>query len=299
MLFPLSSAAFDSLQTLEHAGPSSAHVGEAAHSSSEGGGWILEHIMDSPAIDLEPFGHIRLPQFPPVHVLGMTVDLSITKHVVFIWIAAALLIVLLRLAAISYRKGLVPSGFANFIEVFVLFIRDEVVLPTIGKEGMKMMSYFLTVFFFIFTCNIIGLLPYGATATGDVNVTAGLAIIAFIVIQFAGIRKNGFTGYFKGLIPHGVPVFVLPIMIVVEFLGLFTKPFALCIRLFANMTAGHIVILSLIGLIFIFKSVFVAPISVGFALFICLLEILIALIQAYIFTMLTALFSGLAVHQEH
>lgn len=111
--------------------------------------------------------------------------------------------------------------------------------------------------------------------------------------------KNGFFGYFKGLVPHGIPVFLIPIMIVVEFLGLFTKPFALAIRLFANMTAGHIVIYALIGLIFILKTYFVVPVSVSFALFIYLLEILVALIQAYIFTMLSALFIGLAVHQDH
>ncbi|MFQ5798200.1 MAG: F0F1 ATP synthase subunit A, partial [Bacteroidota bacterium] len=254
---------------------------------------------DSHSIDLEPFADITLPQFPSLHILGLTVDLSITEHVVFLWISAALLIVLLSLAARNYRKQLVPSGFSNFIEVFVVFIRDEVVLPTIGKEGMKMMNYFLTVFFFILTCNLLGLVPYASTVTGNVNVTAGLAIIAFLVIQLAGIRKNGLVRYFKGLIPHGIPVFVLPIMVVVELLVLFTRPFALCIRLFANMTAGHIVIFSLIGLIFTFQTVLVAPISIGFALFINLLEILIATIQAYIFTMLTALFVGLAVHQEH
>lgn len=300
MFFPSGPAVVDTVQSVESAALSSGeHVAEGADAAERGGGWILEHIKDSNSIDLEPFGHITIPQFPPLHVLGLTVNLSITKHVVFLWIAAALVTVLLGLAARGYRKRLIPSGFSNFIEVFVVFIRDEVVLPTIGKEGLSMMHYFLTVFFFILACNLLGLVPFGSTATANVNVTAGLAIIAFFVIQVAGIRKNGLAGYFRGLIPHGVPVFVLPIMAVVEVLGLFTKPFALCIRLFANMTAGHIVISSLIGLIFTFHTVLVAPISVGFALFINLLEIFIALLQAYIFTMLTALFTGLAIHQEH
>ena len=299
MFFPSGPAVVDTLLSVEPAVLSGGHVGGDVQAADKGGEWVLEHIADSRSIDLEPFGHITLPQFPSVHIFGLTVDLSITKHVVFLWIAAALLIVLLSLAARNYRKRLVPSGFSNFIEVFVVFIRDEVVLPTVGKEGMKMMNYFLTVFFFILTCNLLGLVPYASTATGNVSVTAGLAIIAFLVIQLAGIRKNGLVGYFKGLIPQGIPVFVLPIMIVVELLGLFTKPFALCIRLFANMMAGHIVIFSLIGLIFTFQTVLVAPVSIGFALFISLLEILIATIQAYIFTMLTAVFVGLAVHQEH
>jgi F-type H+-transporting ATPase subunit a len=147
--------------------------------------------------------------------------------------------------------------------------------------------------------NFLGLLPYSATATSNISVTATLATISFFVIQIGGILKNGPIGYFKGLIPHGVPVFLLPVMFVVELLGLFTKPFALAIRLFTNMTAGHIVILALIGLIFILKTYVVAPVSIGFALFIYLLEILVALIQAYIFTMLSSLFIGMAVHQEH
>jgi F-type H+-transporting ATPase subunit a len=124
-------------------------------------------------------------------------------------------------------------------------------------------------------------------------------MISFFFIQAAGIIKNGFFGYFRGLIPRGVPVFVLPVMIVVELIGLFTKPSALCIRLFANMTAGHIVILSLISLIFMFGTILVAPVSVVFAVFLFVLEIFIALLQAYIFTILTSLFVSLAVHQEH
>jgi len=145
----------------------------------------------------------------------------------------------------------------------------------------------------------LGLLPYGSTATSNISVTATLAVISFLFIQIGGMMKNGVFGYFKGLIPHGIPFWLLPIMLVVEILGLFTKPFALAIRLFANMTAGHIVILALIGLIFILHTYVVVPVSISFALFIFLLEILVALLQAYIFTMLSSLFIGMAVHQEH
>jgi len=273
-----------------------AHSAEGGHG---GGNWIIEHISNSHEIKLEPFGTIHLPQFTPIHLGNIIIDLSITKSLVFLWLASVILIVILRIAARQNTSRRVPKGLGNLIEVVIVFIRDEIVLPTIGKDGLRVLPFFLTLFFFILTCNLLGLIPYGSTATGNVNVTAALAAISFIMIQVSGMIKNGFWGYFKGLIPHGVPIFVLPVMIIVEFIGLFTKPFALCIRLFANMTAGHIVILALIGLIFVFKSVLIAPVSIAFALFINLLEILIALIQAYIFTMLSSLFIGMAMHQEH
>ncbi len=271
---------------------------ENAHGGGESSSWMLHHISDSKTIDLEPFGHITLPQFPPIHIGGMEIDLSITKHVFFMWLVSLILIIVLAIVARSYRKQVVPHGLANLIEVFVVFIRDEIVLSVIGKEGLRYLHYFLTLFFFILLCNLFGLIPYGATATGNLAVTGGLAFLSFILIQLAGIKKHGLIGYYKGLVPHGVPAFVAPVMFIVEFLGLFAKAFALTVRLFANMTAGHIVILSLIGLIFVFKSVLVAPISIAFAIFINLLEILVAFIQAYIFTMLTALFVGLSIHQH-
>lgn len=262
---------------------------------SEGGaGWIMHHILDSNTLDFEPFFTIHLPQ---LHLFGL--DLSPTKHTVFMWIAFILLIIIFNLVAKSYKKSFLPKGLTNFMEVLVVFVRDEIAKPTIGKGYERFLPYLLTVFFFILICNFLGLIPYGATATSNISVTATLAIISFIVIQAGGIIKNGPFGYFKGLIPGGVPGWLLPIMFVVELLGLFTKPFALAIRLFANMTAGHIVIMALLGLIFILHTYVVAPVSVAFALFIYLLEILVALIQAYIFTMLSSLFIGMAVHQDH
>lgn len=257
-------------------------------------GWIMHHILDSRVLDFEPLGSIHLPQ---INLFGF--DVSITKHIVFMWIAFAILVVIFSLVAKSYKKSFLPKGLSNFMEILVVFVKDDIAKPTIGKGYEKFLPYLLTVFFFILVCNFLGLLPYGSTATSNISVTATLAIISFIVIQAGGIMKNGLFGYFKGLIPSGVPFWLLPIMFVVEILGLFTKPFALAIRLFANMTAGHIVIMALLGLIFILKTYFVAPVSVAFALFIYLLEILVALIQAYIFTMLSSLFIGMAVHQEH
>jgi F-type H+-transporting ATPase subunit a len=186
----------------------------------------------------------------------------------------------------------IPSGFGNFLEVFITFMRDEVVLPNMGPAGMKYLPYLLTTFFFILIMNLIGLIPFGATATGNVSVTAGLAIVAFFMIQAAAIRAQGLKHYVAHL-TGGVHWLLWPIMIPIEILGLFTKPFALCIRLFANMTGGHIVIVALFGLIFIFKSYLIAVGPFGFVLGIMLLELFVAFLQAYIFTMLTSLFMGL------
>ncbi len=263
-------------------------------SEGAGGDWMLHHIMDSNYLDFEPFGRILLPH---LEIFGL--DISITRHVVFMWIVAFLLILILTSASRGYKKSLIPKGFKNFIEIMVVFVRDEIVQPTIGKGYEKYLPYLLTIFFFILLSNLFGLLPYSATVTSNIAVTAALAGLSFMMTQISGIRNYGFFGYFKALIPHGMPIPILPLIIIVEILGLFTKPFALCIRLFANMIAGHVVILSLIGLIFILGTIFVAPISIAFALFIYLLELLVALIQAYIFTMLSSLFIGMAIHIEH
>jgi F-type H+-transporting ATPase subunit a len=277
------------VDTLKAAADTLSKVQEKSESS-----WILHHILDSNSLDFDPFGTINLPQ---IHLLGL--DISITKHVVYMWVVSVFLFLTFYFASKSYRKSKVPKGVSNMLELLVVFVRDEIARPTIGKGYEKFLPYLLTVFFFILTCNFLGLIPYGSTVTSNISVTASLATLSFIVIQAGGMIKNGPFGYFKGLIPHGIPVFLIPIMFIVEILSMFTKPFALAVRLFANMTAGHIVIYALIGLIFILKTVFVAPVSVAFAVFIELLEILVALIQAYIFTILSSLFIGMAVHQEH
>jgi len=193
----------------------------------------------------------------------------------------------------------VPKGFVNFFEILVIFVRDEIAKPTIGHGYQKFLPYLLTAFFFILFSNFLGLIPFTATVTSNIAVTATLAILSFFVIQLGGIQKNGLAGYFKGLIPHGIPWPLLFIMAPIEILGLFTKPFALALRLFANMTAGHIVIYALFSLIFVTKSWGMAGFSFFLALFVYLLEILVALLQAYIFTMLSSLFIGMAVHQDH
>jgi F-type H+-transporting ATPase subunit a len=288
MYVPVQETAEAAADTLQHG----AHEGGSPFAA------LLHHVQDAHELET-PFGAIHLPQFAPFTIGGITIDMSITKHVVFLWIAALVLCIVGILVARSYSRKDVPSGFGNAFEVLVLFIRDEVVIPNMGPKGLVYMPYLLTTFFFILLMNLLGLIPYGASATGNVNVTAGLAVIAFVMIQAASIRAQGF-GHYLAHLTGGVPWALWPIMIPIEILGLFTKPFALCIRLFANMIGGHLVLLSLIGLIFIFKAlvVVVAPVAVGFVVALNFLELFVAVLQAYIFTMLTSLFMGLGMPAE-
>ncbi len=259
---------------------------------------LFEHLQDGEVLEI-PLGHINLPQFPPVTLLGITFDFSITKHIFFLLLASLLLIVTLLIVSRKNRKSKVPSGFGNLVEVLVIFIRDEIVLPNMGRSGLKYLDYLLTTFLFILTMNLLGMIPYGASPTGNISVTAGLAIIAFFMIQFSAIRAQG-VGHYLAHLTGGVQWWLWPIMIPIEIIGLVTKPFALCIRLYANMTGGHLVILSLIGLIFIFHTYLVAPISVAFVVAIDLLELFVAVLQAYVFTMLTSLFMGFGIQAgEH
>jgi F-type H+-transporting ATPase subunit a len=257
---------------------------------------LLHHLHDSRDLEL-PFLHVHLPQFAPLHILGMTIDLSITKHVMFVWVAAGLLVVAALMAARSNASRRVPRGWGNLMEVFVVFIRDEIVLPTMGRGGLKYLPYLLTTFFFILMMNLLGLVPYGASATANVSVTAALAGIAFLMIQWAAIRSQG-LGHYLAHLTGGVHWSLWPIMIPIEILGLFTKGFALCIRLFANMTGGHIVIVSLFGLIFLFRSPLIAIAPAGFVVGIMFLELFVAFLQAYIFTMLTSVFMGLGMRTD-
>jgi F-type H+-transporting ATPase subunit a len=276
-----------------------AEAAQGAHGAPGHGGEfdagksIFHHISDSQVLELPIVGEVHLPTVP----LG-PYELPITKHVVMMWVACAFIFLLLWLA--NRRRSLAPKGMQNFMEMIILFIRDELARKNIGAHGDRFVPYLLSTFVFILTCNLLGLIPYGATATGNIGVTAGLAGMAFLMIQAAGIREYGMVGHFKNLIPHGMPAWLLPLMIPVEILGMFTKPFALCVRLFANMTAGHVIILSLISLVFILEKVWVGVVlSVPFALFINGIELLVAFLQAYIFTMLTSLFIGMSVHPQH
>ena len=228
-------------------------------------------------------------------------DFSITKNVFSMMLSVVLLFVLFYLTARTYKKGnLVPTGIAGFLEPLVTFVKEDIAVPNIGyKNANKYTPYLLTVFFFIWINNLIGLIPFfpfSSNLTGNIFFTFVLAVITFIVTTISG-KKD----YWKHIFMPPVPILLYPIMIPIEIIGIFTKPFALMIRLFANITAGHIIILSLVSLIFIFKSVFIAPVSGLFVIFMSVLELIVAALQAYVFTLLTALFIGQAVeeHEHH
>lgn len=257
----------------------------------DAGATIEHHIVDSQVLDLPFIGAVHLPT---LHIGSW--DLPVTKHAVMLWVAAAIVLVLAGIAA--RRRALVPGRVQSLVEILVVFVRDELARKNIGPHGDRFVPYLLTTFFFILVCNLIGLVPYGATATSNIGVTAALAGVAFLVTQASGMREYGVVGHFKNLVPHGLPAWLLPIMIPVEILGMLAKPFALCVRLFANMTAGHFVILALLGLIFVFANWLVAGGVVLFVLFMMCLELLVAFLQAYIFALLTSVFIGLMQHEH-
>lgn len=228
-------------------------------------------------------------------------DISITKNVVSLLISVTVLLIVFIGIANAYKKreGKAPKGLQSILEPIILFVRDDIAKPQLGHRYKGFMPYLLTVFFFVWLNNLMGLIPFfpgGANLTGNIAVTMMLALCTFVLTTVNG-NKNYWGHIFT---PH-VPWWLYPLMIPVEIIGLFTKPIALMIRLFANITAGHILILSLISLIFIIKSVLVAGVAIPFVLFISVIELVVGFIQAFIFTILSALFIGMAVeeHAEH
>ncbi|MFZ5468659.1 MAG: F0F1 ATP synthase subunit A [Myxococcota bacterium] len=302
--------------------------GEGEHGESVPD-YILHHVSDDSVYEFEipaPFytghnPHIDLAktfhflQFElkpgacsptPVHGAGLwselfagCIDLRPTKHVLMMWIGALLLLVALLTGTHRDKTKLVPHGVGkNFFEILVLFVRDEIAIKNIGKEeGPRYTPYLLTAFFFILFMNLLGLVPFMATATGNLAITAGLATCTFVITQLAGIRAAGLGGYLKHL-TGGVHWALWPIMVPVEVLGLFTKPFALTVRLFANMLAGHVVLFFILALIFLLHGG-MAVVSVPMAVGIYMLELFVAFVQAYVFTMLSALFIGMSVAMGH
>ena len=230
------------------------------------------------------------------------IDFSITKNVVMIIITGLLMLWLFTSLAKSYAKnGSIPTGAGRFFEPIILYIRDDIARPNIGeKRYKKYMPFLLTVFFFIWFLNIFGLTPLGVNVTGNIAVTVSLALITFLITNFTGTKdywKHQFDPLGDSLPWYG-KILLYIILVPIELLGLIIKPFSLLIRLYANMQAGHIVLMSLIGLMFIFKSWLGSPLSFGLAFAISLIEVLVALLQAYIFTMLSALYFGFA-SEEH
>jgi F-type H+-transporting ATPase subunit a len=281
-------------------------AGHEPQTPPAGGDIIMPHITDSPHFEIPWFNShfakvVHLPQWPPLHIGGLTIDLSPTKHVVMLLVAATLCCIVLILAARGHKRhavaGGAPRGLPNGIEAVVLYLRNEIIMPNVGHHGEKYVPFLLSLFFFILFANVLGLIPYGATATGNISVTAMLAIMSFVMVEIAGMRELG-AGYIKTIVywPHDMPVAMkAPLTLIltpVEIIGKFTKPFALAVRLFANMTAGHVIVLAFIGMIFTFGSWVIAPLPFLMAVAIMLLEVLVAFIQAFIFTLLTSVFIG-------
>lgn len=245
--------------------------------------YIFHHVLDSKEWDLPFLAPIILPGF-------------LSLHAVMLFLCSAILITLF--VFLYDKKSRVPRGLTNLLEVFVVFIRDEIAIKNLGDEdGRKMAPFFCTLFFFILGLNLLGMVPAFSTATANINVTGALAAIVLGVLTIGTIMKNGFHGFFKSLTPSGVPWPILFVLVPIEFIGVFIKAFALMIRLFANILAGHIVILSLLGLVVTIG--YVALPVVFLVLFINVLELAVAFLQAFIFTFLSAIFIGLMYHPEH
>jgi F-type H+-transporting ATPase subunit a len=279
---------------------------------------IMHHIGNSHELET-PFGIVHLPDNWKIRVGSNShgqpryIDLSPTRHLVYMLLAAAIVTLVLILSARSsvqaQARNRPPKGFAGAIEAMVLWVRQEVVLPNVGHHGEGYAPFLITVFFFILAMNLLGLLPWGASATGNIAVTAALALISFLVIEATGMRTLGFKGYMKTIfyLPPGLPggpagailkVLLLAVMTPIEIIGKLAKPFALAVRLFANMTSGHVLVLALLGLIFLFQSWAVGFAAAALATAVMLLEVFVAFLQAFVFTLLTAVFIGL-MRAEH
>ncbi|HEX5727096.1 MAG TPA: F0F1 ATP synthase subunit A [Longimicrobiaceae bacterium] len=288
----------------EHAVETMAGAHEAEESHGAGGGIdFMHHIQDSREWEL-PFGQVV--HFPPKGswMVG-PFDMTPTKHVLFLWISGALVLVTLLMgAALAARseRGRTAGKRHNAIEALVLFVRDEVVMPNVGHGGERYAPFICTLFFFILFANLLGLIPFGSTATANISVTAGLALITLVVAEIGGLIALGPKHYMstiffrpKGMNPVGAWTMAI-LLSPIELLGKFARPFALAIRLMANMTAGHIVLLAMISLIFVFGSLAVAVGPVLMAVAITFLELFVAFLQAFIFAVLTSVFIGLVRH---
>jgi F-type H+-transporting ATPase subunit a len=246
-----------------------------------------------------PYGDYTLDHEHIFYKGAAVLDLSITKNVVMLFINTLLLLVVFITAGRAYakRKGLAPKGIQSFMEPVILFVKDEIVAPNIGAQTWKYLPYLLTLFFFIFFGNVLGLLPGAANLTGNIAVTLCLALLTFIITNVKG--NGGYWGHIFWT--PGVPHWMRPILLPVEIIGVFTKPFALTVRLFVAITAGHIVLLALTSLTFLFQNWFVGIGTSVVNIFISLIELLVAGIQAYVFTMFSSLYIGQAIaeHEHH
>ena len=280
------------------------------------GEMVLHHTADAWTIDIDLYFTKlvwHLPRWPDIHIGSLTINLSPTKHVVFMVLAATLVFLLMWIGARSLKKthaaGKAPKGFAGVVEASVLWVRNEIVLPNI-PHGERFAPFIVALFFFVLFCNLFGLLPWGASPTGNLAVTGALALMVFVIIEVGGFIKLGPKGYLRTIFPHveGLPPAGAAILAVgmapIEILGKLVKPFALAVRLFGNMTAGHFVILSLFGIIFIFGKTQglnwgVGVLTAALVTGIMVLELIVAFLQAYVFALLSAVFIGLMQEEHH
>lgn len=257
---------------------------------------IIEHVANSDVIVQLSIGGF---------------DLSITKHVIMLWIAAGLLVTVAMISTRRYRRGDItaPRGFVNFLETIIAWVRSAIVIPNVGAgHATTYAPLLLTFFFLIVTMNFLGLIPIfsyinhghgGTTATGNINLTAALAIITFFAIIVAGVKEHGFFGHWKNIVPGGIPWPVMFILVPIEIMGMFVRPFALTMRLAANMTAGHVAMLAIFAPIFMLHNVYVGVGSVVMNVGITFLEMIVCVVQAYVFTLLSAVFIGMSIHPHH
>ena len=307
-----------------HEAPQAGHAAQAATEKFNAGETIIGHVANSE----HPLIHIH-------EIFG--IDFSVTKHVFMVWVVAGITFVLITALVRRYlrRADRVPTGGMNALEFIVEFVRDSIAAPNVGKKYVNAWTpLFLTFFFFILTANVIGMIPIfevldlldhyvlhtsedsflkgllhgGSTATANFNVTAGLAIVTFFSIIIAGVQKHGFIQHWKNLVPTGLATPVYFLLVPLEFIGMLVRPFALTMRLAANMAGGHIAILAILSFVFIFAELFASPmagmgIGFGFSLPLAVaisgLEIIVILVQAYVFTLLSAVFIGMAIHAHH
>jgi F0F1-type ATP synthase, subunit a len=274
---------------------------------------VLHHTADAYSIDFYPLGKLEWHKWPDIHIGNFAINLTPTKHVVFMVIAAVLVFLVMKLAGMALARQRAgekaPRGFAAAMEGLVLFVRDEIAIANIGHDGAKFAPLIMTLFFFILFANLLGLLPWGASPTGNIAVTAALALLVFLTIEIGGFLKLGPKGYMRTIFPKvpglgGTGGVVMSVaMAPIEIIGKLVKPFALAVRLFGNMTAGHFVILSLFGIVFLFGNLGVwsygiAGVTVLLVVGIMLLELFVAFLQAYVFALLSAVFIGLMQHEH-
>ncbi len=266
--------------------------GGRQETGSDAGSALMHHIVDSrewqPVPVLKPV---------PLHDIRIgPVSIPVTRHLLMLWITAVLMVVVFVVS--FHRAGIIPSGAGSALEPVLLFIRDGMVYPTMGESlGDRWLPFLYTLFFFILSSNLLGMIPMFGSATGNLSVTSALAAMVFLCVIGAGMRKNGFIGFFANMIPAGLPLPVGIFLLLIEIPGLVIRNGVLAIRLFANIIAGHFVIYSLLLLIFLVHPL-ASAVSVPMALFINLLEVLVAIIQAVVFTMLSAIFISMAVSKH-